>query len=376
MDPILFTGAIDMLEYLDNTKPCPSFEGAYEAWSEDLSPPNEIELPLEDLEKLEAYTDLVGNILNLCIQASSSVWSKRPVLERTQHIQKLIDRPNVPQRTPAWYAQSRNVLTASEFSAILGTPRAMGTLALQKTLPPRDPSQSSSAAACSTSVMGPMDWGVRFEPVVKQILTTMWKANIIDIGRLIHPSDTKLAASPDGLIQDAADPDRIGRLLEIKCPIRRVINDSVPFDYWCQMQIQMEVAEVDECEYVEMKLVSPYKGDAEPYKAPETKPEHSGMIWIVQNPVTCELVYAYTEDELKEYQEKSFNIIEEIPWHLERCFNKIIIRDQAWFAATAEKRAEFWKLVEETTSGTFVLPPSKRLKVVKEIVTLCKINDD
>jgi len=376
MDPILFTGAIDMIEYLDNTKPCPSFKGAYDSWSEDLSIQTEIELTPDEQEKIETYSDLVGNILTLLIQSSLSSWSKKPVVERVQHIQHILDRPNVPQRTQAWYEQSRHVLTASEFSAILGTPRAMGTLALQKTLPPRDPSQSSSASACSTSAMGPMDWGVRFEPVVKQILTTMWKANILDIGRLIHPSDTKLAASPDGLLQDAADPDRIGRLLEIKCPIRRVINDSVPFDYWCQMQIQMEVAEIDECEYVEMKLVSPYKGDAEPYKMPEVKPEYLGTIWIVQNPVTCEIVYAYTEDELKDYQEKAFAIIEEIPWHLERIFNKVIVRDCAWFKATAEKREEFWKLVEETRVGTFVLPASKRAKVVKEIVTVCKISDD
>jgi len=378
MDPILFRGAIDMLEYFDNTKPCPSFEGAYESWSEDLlALPNEIELPQDEQEILETYTDLVGNILNLFIQSSQPVLNKKSVCERANHIQAILNRPNVPQRTAAWYEQSRSVLTASEFSAILGTPRAMGNCALQKTLPPRDPSTNSSNSACSTSGMGPMDWGVRFEPVVKHILTSMWKATILDIGRLIHPSDSKLAASPDGLIQDAEDQDRIGRLLEIKCPIRRVINDSVPFEYWCQMQIQMEVADIDECEYVEMKLISPYKGDPEPYKVPEVKPDYSGNVWIVQDPNTCELVYAYTEDELKSFENKSFTIIETIPWHLERLFNKVILRDRAWFAGTAEKRETFWALVGEISAGTFIHPPaSKRIKQVKEVVNVCKISDD
>lgn len=374
MDSALFQGAIDIVEYLDNTHPCPSFEGAYDNWSELISTAqNEIELTQADQETLDTYTDLVGNILNLFIQSSLPVSNKKSVLERKNHIETILNRPNVAQRTQAWYEQSRNVLTASEFSVILGTPRAMATLATQKTLPPRDPSQSSSSA-CSTSAMGPMDWGVRFEPVVKQILTTMWKANILDIGRLIHPTESRLAASPDGLIQDAADEDRIGRLLEIKCPIRRVINDSVPFEYWCQMQIQMEVADIDECEYVEMKLVSPYKGDAEPYKAPLTEVEHSGHVWIVQDPTTCALLYAYTEDELKEYESKMFVEIEKIPWHLERMFNKVIVRDRAWFTSTAEKRAEFWKLVEEAQSGALVIPASKRPKPT--VVTVCKITDD
>ena len=374
MDSALFQGAIDIVEYLDNTHPCPSFEGAYDNWSELISTAqNEIELADAEQETLDTYTDLVGNILNLFIQSSLPVCNKKSVLERRNHIETLLNRPNVAQRTQAWYEQSRNVLTASEFSAILGTPRAMATLANQKTLPPRDPSQSSSSA-CSTSSMGPMDWGVRFEPVVKQILTTMWKANILDIGRLIHPTVDRIAASPDGLIQDAADNDRIGRLLEIKCPIRRVINDSVPFEYWCQMQIQMEVADIDECEYVEMKLVSPYKGDAEPYKTPSTDVEHSGNVWIVQDPTTCALMYAYTEEELKDFEAKMFVEIEKIPWHLERMFNKVIVRDRAWFTSTAEKRAEFWKLVEEALSGALVIPASKRPKPT--VVTVCKIIDD
>jgi hypothetical protein len=71
-----------------------------------------------------------------------------------------------------------------------------------------------------------------------------------------------------------------------------------------------------------------------------------------------------------------FPIIETIPWHVDRYFNKVIQRDSAWFLSTAERRKEFWNLVEETKAGTFVLPQSKRPKTVKEIVTVCKISDD
>ena len=43
MDAALFTGAIDMVEYLDSTQPCPSYRGAFDTWSENLPGIDEIE---------------------------------------------------------------------------------------------------------------------------------------------------------------------------------------------------------------------------------------------------------------------------------------------------------------------------------------------
>jgi putative phage-type endonuclease len=376
MDTTLFIGAIDIVEYLDSIKQCPSYENAYLEWSGDLSIPNEIEASDVDVNTMEDYIDIVGNMFQTFIKSSSknTPWSEKESSERKNHIETLINRPNVPQRTQEWYEQSRTVLTASEFSVILGTPRAVETLAHEKTLPPRIPSVNSNSAT-PTINMGPMDWGVRFEPVVKQILTQLWKANIIDIGRLIHENDKRIAASPDGLIQSAEDETRIGRLLEIKCPIRRVINESVPFEYWCQMQIQMEVADIDECEYVEMKIASPYKSNIDSYIAPDDIPEYYGKVWIVQDVDTCALKYAYTEDELHDFEGSGHVVIETIPWHLERMFNRVISRDRAWFSNTSEKRAEFWTLVESIRSGSIV-PSPKRTKIPKEVLTVYKMNDD
>lgn len=370
MDAALFTGAIDMVEYLDSTQPCPSYRGAFNTWSEDLPAIDEIEASETDYEKLESYITSVGNSLTLFIESASPLWRLKPVAERVQHIQNLLNKPNVAQRSQAWYDQSRTVLTASEFSSILGTPRAVGSLAFQKTQPPRE---HGSSSAISTAEMGPMDWGVRFEPVVKQVLESIWGATILDIGRIIHPTDPSLAASPDGLILTASDADRIGRLLEIKCPVKRVINDTIPFDYWCQMQIQMEVTDIDECEYVEMKIVSPYKN--EPYLAPIDEPIAKGNVWIVQDVESCVLKYAYSAEEVENAEKDGYVVIETIPWHVERVFNTILLRDRSWFLGTAEKRAEFWKCVSDTASGAFVLAPSSRIKPVKQIVTVCKITD-
>ena len=56
-------------------------------------------------------------------------------------------------------------------------------------------------------------------------------------------------------------------------------------------------------------------------------------------------------------------------------FNKVVVRDRAWFAGTAEKRAELWNKVEEIRAG-IIVPAPKRAKIVKEIVNVCKISDD
>ena len=376
MNTTIFTGAVDMVEYFDSTNPCPSYTGLYDRWYENLIESvnehlavNEIETTSADIETAITF---VGNIVNMfSLAATSSRWAEQTVEQRLEHLNSIIARPNIPQRTPAWYEQSRNVLTASEFSAILGTERALATLAVQKSQIPPQEGNTHSRHACATSEMGPMDWGVRFEPVVKQILKKMWGATILDIGRLMHPTDPHLAASPDGLMMAADDSMRVGRLIEIKCPIRRAITGKIPFEYWCQMQIQMEVTDIDECDYIEVKLASPYRGDIEPYKASDSS-LYSGKIWLFQDSNTLELKYAYTDAEKLAFEAANFNPIEEIPWHLDTYYAEVVARDRAWFKSTEERRSEFWKKVDEIKEGSFVLPRKEK----GITVTVCKITDD
>ena len=57
-----------------------------------------------------------------------------------------------------------------------------------------------------------------------------------------------MGASPDGITKD-------GIMLEIKCPYTRVMNGTVPPQYWAQVQGQLEVCGLDMCDYLECKLV-------------------------------------------------------------------------------------------------------------------------
>ena len=68
-----------------------------------------------------------------------------------------------------------------------------------------------------------------------------------EFGCLPHPNYDYLAASPDGITDD-------GVMLEIKCPYSRQITGIPPIYYWYQMQLQLEVCNLNECDYLECNI--------------------------------------------------------------------------------------------------------------------------
>ena len=378
MNISLVNGIAEYVKEYDESRPCPTYEPLRETWLAELEGALGSEIPWDEFEvptqAISSHIEFVSDIFTMFLAlAKSTRWSSLNLYDRMEHVKRVVEYPQITQRTTDWYLQSKGVLTASEFASILGTERARSTLALQKVAPiPETP--STNRLACSTPEMGPFDWGIRFEPVVKQILETMWVCKILEIGRLVHKTNPRLAASPDGLIESAADSERVGRLLEIKCPVKREINGKIPFEYWCQMQIQMEVADIDECDYIEVKIASAYKDT--PYVEPSDETtKYKGTVWLFQAPETCEMKYAYTEEERKKMVELEWNCIETIPWHMDSHFTTTVQRDRAWFDSTLEKRNEFWKAVDSARQGLLVLPPSSA-KARTPTVTVCKIMDD
>lgn len=63
-----------------------------------------------------------------------------------------------------------------------------------------------------------------------------------------------MGASPDGINVDV-NSERYGRMLEIKNIVNREINGIPKKEYWVQMQMQMEVCDLDECDFLETKFV-------------------------------------------------------------------------------------------------------------------------
>lgn len=292
---------------------------------------------------------------------------------RDAAIQALIARQSVEQRTPEWYAQAARVLTASEFSTILRPTRQRALLAHSKAFPlsPEEAAAKFRAPlTCPSQYMSPFDWGIRFEPVVKQIYEHLRAVQIVDLGRLMHQTDPRLAASPDGLISTGADTTNplIGRLIEIKCPISREIGGEIPEEYYAQMQLQLEVTGQDACQYVEARFRSPAGPKTAVYEGPGRL---AGVLWHVErvDPATGEAKrrYVYGPVGCPDLVEppchligQADTVLERVPWELLGWHEVEVRRSATWWAGARVAVEAFWADVAGAVAGTFVVPASKR----------------
>ncbi len=263
---------------------------------------------------------------------------------------------HVEQRTEAWYRETMDLLTASELGTIFKSPRVRGQLVLTKTVVP----EHRASGPVDSSFMTPFDWGIRFEPVVKMLYEHRYASTVAEVGRIRHPTLARCAASPDGIVIDGP---RAGRLIEIKCPVSRVLDDSVPDDYYAQIQQQLEVCDLDLCDYVEVKFRAPYSSEVATSIGPA---QHFGVVWRVQKEVDGRAISRYIYGPIDEVPEQAPAleqgevVMERVPWEL-MAWNEILVaRNRDWWAATLPRINAFWDDVAAARQGSFALPESQR----------------
>jgi hypothetical protein len=326
---------------------------------------------------LESYTDLAKLVQAKRFRTGTN-WSEE---DRVANIQRLLHAPQIEQRTDEWYQDALGLLSASQFNTILKSGRTRGHLVLQKAaLEPIDQSQRRTVVL--TQDLNPFTWGIRFEPVVKQIYQSLTGTRVAELGRLRHPTDKHLAASPDGMVVEGP-PIRLGRFVEFKAPVTRKILSIVPDDYMAQMQIQMEVGGVEECDYLEIKFESQYGIKTPPATIPSANPSLSpiwfhGHIYLIGSMETYEPVrYEYSPlNDLEwkpEYDLETECIVECIPWWTSTWYITTVGRSRSWFASVQPAIKAFWEDVQKAKQGLFELPASQRKP--KESVCLIQPDD-
>jgi hypothetical protein len=170
--------------------------------------------------------------------------------------------------------------------------------------------------------------------------------------------------------------DKLGRLVEIKCPFSRKVGGEIPFEYWVQMQIQMECADIDECEYVEAEILS----------ARADKPEvdvsgchYKGTILLWGNEDTGAYDYEYLglDTEGQEHpRRQGWRKVEVIPWGIQKLHHKVVQRDRAWFQSTEPWRQSFWTDMERARRGEEWSVPAPPPSPAKPKVCLIKDDSD
>lgn len=331
----------------------------------------------------QAYgTEILSSLLESCSDLYGLIATKRHESEhhwsqtdRTRTIQTLLQLPQVEQRTANWYAEAANILSASQFSTILKGGRTRGQLVLDKGTGNVD--TSTRRTVVLTMDLNPFTWGIRFEPVVKQLYSALTGTCIAELGRLRHRSDTKLAASPDGLIVEGP-PQRLGRFVEFKAPVSRPIQNKIPSDYLIQMQIQMEVGQVEECDYFEVKFHSDYGQTVSMRDQPDDA-KFWGRIFVIGDEETGELK-RYEYSPLKDMNwtpyelEEGEAIVEVVPWWSSQWYMVTVGRSRTWFASVQPDIDAFWKDVEDVRNGTYQLPEPTRKR--KQNDPKCLITED
>jgi hypothetical protein len=357
----MFASVADVMETFSQVQHPPNHPTLQSNWNEDFQTNVDSIMELAEVEATEKQAfervqDIFTKGLKIFLEeARTKSWSELSEEQRKAKIQTILSCPQIPQRTLEWYQQGQELLTASEFASLYGTERTYANLVLAKAtqFQPRA-GDIGQRSACLTCEMGPFDWGIRFEPVVKHVFENFWKVKISECGRITHGTDKQLAASPDGIFTEAADLKMLGRLIEIKCPISRPIGNGVPFEYWCQMQIQMEVCDVDECQYIEVKLQSAQA--RKPTPEPVENPFATGNVFILEKDEGF-YAYAYNESSRDDLIHQGYALKETVPWSIVGYHTEIVQRDRKWFESTAPLREKFWQNVEAAKQGTFKLPP-------------------
>ena len=82
------------------------------------------------------------------------------------------------------------------------------------------------------------------------IYEELYDTKVSEYGCITHDNYKFLKASPDGINTKKGNP-RYGRLVEVKNPVSRKLTGIPKKDYWIQMQHQMEVCDLNECDFLE-----------------------------------------------------------------------------------------------------------------------------
>lgn len=147
------------------------------------------------------------------------------------------------QQSDEWYSTRQNKLTASSMWKIFKSESTRNSIIFEK---------------CSTKSKpqfygGPMEWGNKYEPVSIMLYEKIYNTKVGDFGCITHKNYPYIGASPDGIVTDETSP-LYGRMLEIKNIVNRDITSVPKEEYWVQMQLQMEVCELECCDFLETRF--------------------------------------------------------------------------------------------------------------------------
>jgi putative phage-type endonuclease len=328
---------------------------------------------------------------------SSSIILKQPdIANLTKQIDILRSKPQPNQRTKAWYEFRHNLITASNAYKAFENDTTQNQLIYEKCKPNTqaliddddnvsdDEVKKIPVQMVNTNTT--LHWGQKYEPLSVKFYEYTFKTKVEDFGCIQHDTYLFLGASPDGINIDTTSP-RYGRMLEIKNIVNREIDGIPKKEYWIQTQLQMEVCDLDECDFLETKFIE--YPDRKAYeedviegsdnmtlsKDNKTKGilihfhKKDGAPFYLYKPLELtnqQDITKWQEDAIDLYKEHTF--VQFIYWKLEKVSCVLVTRNKKWFKDNIGDLQKIWNIIEkERITGYDHRAPQRKTK--KENIT-------
>jgi putative phage-type endonuclease len=296
--------------------------------------------------------------------------------EPNEKINALLSVYQPAQRTEEWYQFRNEHITASNAWKAFGTNSNKNQLIYEKCQPAKQAIVDEDVKVINNvNTNTPMHHGQKYEPLSVMLYESIYKTKVEDFGCIQHPTYKFLGASPDGINVDKSS-HRYGRMLEIKNPVSRDITGIPKKEYWVQMQLQMEVCNLDECDFLETKFVE--YPDFQSFKAELDSTKEKGII-IQFYTKECIPFYAYkplhlkTDEEVSKWEDETITLYESEPyqytytkyiyWKLDKLSCVLVLRNREWFEDNIGQLEKVWKIVEEErVTGYEHRAPNRKIK--------------
>jgi len=311
----------------------------------------------------------IRSFANTCILTTPNA----EFIER--QLEYLRSKPQPVQRTKEWYVFRHNLITASNAYKAFENQTIKNQLIYEK-CQPLITEEKISSEPHMVNINTTLHWGQKYEPLSVFIYEHVYNTTIEDFGCIQHDHYECIGASPDGINVDP-NSQRYGRMLEIKNVVNREIDGIPKKEYWIQMQLQMEVCNLDECDFLETKFVeyeSSKEFDEDGTFTTSQDDKRKGIIMYFSS-INGTPVYVYkpieikTETEFEKWmdeeieQRKEMIWIKNYYWKLEVMSCVLVLRNKKWFQENVWELQEIWNtiLLERETSFEH-RAPNKRVK--------------
>jgi putative phage-type endonuclease len=301
---------------------------------------------VKDSEISKKY--MINNIVNSVVTKLNK--DQMTIYQRKKKLHKLKQLKLPEQRSPEWYAMRETMVTASSLASVIGKGHftTRDELLLSKIISqPYTPNPIT-------------EWGVKYEDVAIQFYEELNSTKVLDFGLIPHTEFPIFGASPDGICDDVGNDEFVGRMVEIKCPPKRKFTKTVPPHYLMQCLGQLEVCDLDECDFFQVKIEE-YENEEEYLKDAfeidgivqhgRTHLNYPKGVTITYKNLQEEgkFIYRYCElnksyEDYKQWisSQPSENLHEVKWWKITRYEQTLVLRDRDWWTCILDKIQAFY----------------------------------